>query len=330
MGEKSMPQGGSVMSNKQTMTVLIQDSANKYLISRSKSLQVLHLADLPSIESAINLFVLTTATGLPEIADIVRSTNQKHHLRVLFIREDIDPKWLPQMFDRANLRVMRNTLVYTDSDLPKRVINAWSMGAQEQLIADATVIGDCLLVFSCGMEKFEVPFLSLPALKRIPISERGNFTIADDGSYLYWESADIHLDLDAFRCATNPIWKQKFEDLKSTHNQLFGKAIATLRKQHKLLQSDIKGLSERQVRRIERGEGTKVDTLSLFAEAHGMELDAYLDAVANAISDLPPEFALSSDEELSRPKSIDDLQRIMGTEKQVKIVRRNVNSECPN
>jgi len=69
---------------------------------------------------------------------------------------------------------------------------------------------------------------------------------------------------------------------------VFGKAITTLRKKHKLRQSDIIGLSERQVSRIEKGEGsTKADTLRLFAKAHGMEFDAYLDAVANAIGHIP-------------------------------------------
>jgi hypothetical protein len=66
-------------------------------------------------------------------------------------------------------------------------MNAWAMGAQEKLIADATVIGDRLLILSCAMEKLEVPF----------------------------------------------------------------------------------------------------DTLRLFAKAHGMDLDAYLDAVADAIANIP-------------------------------------------
>ena len=326
-----MYKGGSVMSSKQTMTVLVQDRENKDLVTRSKSIQVLQPSDLQGLESALNLFVLTSATGLPEIADIVRSANQKHHLKVLFIREDIDSKWLPQMFDRANLRVMRNTLVHVNADLPKRVINAWSIGAQEQLIADATVVGDCLLVFSCGMEKFEVPFSSLPALKRISTDERENFTIADDGSYLYWESADIHLDLDAFRCATDPEWKQKFEALKSNHNQVFGKAIASLRKQHKLRQSDIIGLSDRQVRRIEQGDGsTKVDTLRLFAQAHGMELDTYLDAVVSAIASVPEEFNLTSNVEKKELKSINDLRRLMGTEKQATVIETASNTKCSN
>lgn len=179
--------------------------------------------------------------------------------------------------------------------VPKRVMNAWTIGAQEQLIADATVIGDRLLVLSCAMEKLEVPFDSLPALKCISINDRSNFTIDDDGSCLYWESADIHLDIEAFRYATDPEWKQKFDSLKSEHNQVFGKAIATLRKQHKLRQSDIIGLSERQVRRIEQGDGsTKVDTLRLFAKAHGMDLDAYLDAVASAIASTSSDYGNSS------------------------------------
>ncbi len=332
MAAKSTRQGGSVVSSKQTMAVLVQDYAEKDILSSLKSVQVLHLADIQSLESVLNLFVLTSATRLAEVADVVRAANQKHHLRGLFIREDVDSKWLPQMFDRANLRVMRNTFVYANSDIPKRVINAWVMSAQDQLIANAIVIDDSLLVFSCEMEKFEVPFSSLPALQQIPLENRRNFIVADDGSYLYWETEDIHLDLEAFRWATDPEWKQKFEALKLIHNQVFGKAIAQIRKLHKLRQADILGLSDRQVRRIEQGEGsTKIDTLKLFAKAHGMEINDYLNAVAEAIKDIPEDFILSSDVDKKEPKLIDDdLRRFLNTEKQVEVIKNNINSECPS
>lgn len=287
------------MSSKQTMTVLVQNHENNGIVSPSKLVKILDLSDVQSLESALNLFVLTSATGLPEVADIVRYANQKHHLRGLFIKEDIDPKWLPQMFDRANLRVMHNTFVYVNSDLPKRVINAWAMSAQDQLIADATVIGDRLFVLSCEMAKFEVPFSSLPALQQIPLEDRSNFIVADDGSYLYWQAEDVHLDLEAFRWATDPEWKQKFEALKLIHNQTFGKAIAQIRKLHKLRQADILGLSERQVRRIEQGEGsTKIDTLKLFAKAHGMEINNYLNVVAGTIRNIPEALTTSGVEEV--------------------------------
>ena len=268
------------MSSPQTMTVLIRDQQSQKALSFSPSVQVVSQFN-SNLEAATNLFVLTSATNLSDVSELVKTANQKHHLRVLFIREDIDSSWLPQMFDRANLRTMRNTLIHTNAELPQRVINAWSWGAQDQLIAKATMVGDRLLVFSCAMEKLEIAFSALPCLKLIPIEEWGDFTISEEGSYLHWPKQDIHLDLDALRYALDSNIKHKFDAYKLTHDQLFGKAIATLRKQSKLKQSDIIGLSERQVSRIEKGEGTKVETLDLFAQAHQMELNDYLEAVAN-------------------------------------------------
>jgi hypothetical protein len=64
-------------------------------------------------------------------------------------------------------------------------------------------------------------------------------------------------------------------------NQITQNAIATLGKQSKLRRSDIMGLSERQVSRIEKGEVTDIETLDLFAQAHQMELNDYLEAIAN-------------------------------------------------
>jgi hypothetical protein len=272
------------MSSSNVMTILIQDREDRNLFSPSKSINVIDLSSIQSAEIASNLFVLTSATGLPEISDVIKSANQKHHLRALFVREDIEAKWLPQMFDRANLRSMRNTFVYQNSDLPQRVVNAWSMDAQDQLIAEAIAIDDYLLVFSCAMEKLEIPFDSMNALKRIAVEDRGNFEVDIDGSYLYWEKADIHLDLDAFRCAVDPVWRQKAEALKLSHDQAFGQAIASLRKQYKLRQSDIVGLSARQVSRIENGEGTKLETIELLAKAHNLEINDYLEAIATLIN----------------------------------------------
>lgn len=64
----------------------------------------------------------------------------------------------------------------------------------------------------------------------------------------------------------------------------FGEAVAALRKQCGLKQAEIQGLSERQVRRIEKGERTKVDTLAILAKSHGLSLKAYLDKIAEMLS----------------------------------------------
>jgi DNA-binding Xre family transcriptional regulator len=103
-------------------------------------------------------------------------------------------------------------------------------------------------------------------------------------------SKDIHLDIDAFLSVIEPAEKQKFAAIKLKHDKIFGQAIASLRKQYQLRQSDIIGLSERQVSRIEQGKGTRLETLNLFAQAHKMELNDYLDAVAQLIDKTSAEY----------------------------------------
>ena len=56
--------------------------------------------------------------------------------------------------------------------------------------------------------------------------------------------------------------------------------MATQRHDHGLRQSDIPGLSERQVRRYEHGARVPLASLKLLAQAHGMELNGYLDELA--------------------------------------------------
>ncbi|MEG3438920.1 helix-turn-helix domain-containing protein [Pannus brasiliensis CCIBt3594] len=322
------------MLEKQPMFILLHDRDSQGVIPRSKSLKTINFPNLKdnleNLESTKYLFILTSLTGLAEVADIVRTANQKHHLRVLFIREDIDSQWLPQIFDQANLRTMRNTIVHTDSEIPKRVFEAWRIGAQDHLIAKATVLGDRLLVVSCSMEEFEIPFQAMPALQCIPENERDDFIISEEGGYIYWQGADIHLDIDAFRSVIDPVEKQRFEALRLNHDKLFGQAIKALRQQHQLKQSEIAGLSERQVRRIESGERTKVNTLELLAKAHGMELAEYLDAVARLLPNISGQELRVVDSYSEETKSQDKPWELMGFKEQVQVIKKKSNSECPD
>lgn len=324
MGGKSLYAGELIMLNKPEITVIIEDKESYNLLPESQSVQIISLPDLKNIDFLKNIFICTSLTGLKAVSDIVRTANDKHHLRGLFIRENIDAIWLPQLFKRANLRTLRNTLVYRDFTLPTRVINAWIWGAQEHLIATALVIEESLLISRCDFDELEIPFASMPALQRIPLEEREKFIIAEDGSYIHWPVVDIHLDIAAFLSVIEPAAKQKFAAIKLKHDQIFGQAIASLRKQHQLRQSDIIGVSERQVRRIEQGEGTKVETLNLFAQAHKMELNDYLDAVAQLIDNTSVD--LDSFTHPNIPE-IDDLFKLMGTENPVEVIEKKVNSE---
>ncbi|MGK7931156.1 MAG: helix-turn-helix domain-containing protein [Microcystaceae cyanobacterium] len=314
------------MSQRSIIKIIADDLEIQNMIPESDYFKVITKPTL-NLSDEQNLLIFTTITSLSDIAECIRLANQKHHLKGLFIRADIEAKWLTQILDQANLRVLRTTLVYDNLDTAKRVINAWDWDAQDQLIADATVIQDKLLVVNCAMERLEIPCDTMLALENIPQKERVNFSISEEGSYLYWESQDIHLDFDSFKSVIDPDYKAKCKAKKLMHNKLFGKAIATLRKQHKLRQSDIIGLSDRQVHRIEKGENTKVETLKLLANAHGMKLNDYLNAVASLISAIPEEMFDNVVQESSEDLSLDDVRKMFGTEEtvQVKNINANIN-----
>jgi transcriptional regulator with XRE-family HTH domain len=262
------------------VTVLVHGPGSEELLPEEKGLHIVRRPHLQIAEHALNVFVLVTATDLPEVSEFVSVVNRRHQLRALFVREETDARWLPHWFERAGLRTLRNTLVHSDATVPRRVLTAWLHGAQDELIADASVVGDRLFLISCSLERREIAFDQVPALKSIPESERSEFELDDDGSYIHWPQPDIHIDLDAVRAALDPDSRAKAEAAKATRTQRYGAAIARLRTAIGLRQSDIKGLSERHVRRIEKGEGATSEALSYLAEAHGMSLARYLQEVA--------------------------------------------------
>ena len=273
-----------VNSNVPDVTVLAHGAGSEELLPQGIGLHVVRRPQLQIAERAVNVFVLVAAADLPDVSEFVSIANRRHQLRALFVREDANARWLPQWFERAGLRTLRNTLVHSDATIPRRVLMAWIHGAQNELIADASVLGDRLFLVSCALERHEIPFDEVPALKAIPEAQRTSFEVDEDGSYIHWAGPDIHIDLDAIRAVLDPEVRAKAEVAKATRNERYGAAIAQLRVAKGLKQSDIKGLSERHVRRIEKGEGATSEALATLAESHGMSLQRYLREIATILS----------------------------------------------
>jgi transcriptional regulator with XRE-family HTH domain len=64
-------------------------------------------------------------------------------------------------------------------------------------------------------------------------------------------------------------------------NRAYGVAIRKIRETHKLLQSNIKGLTPRQLRRIETGKcRATYNALCKLAQAHEMSISEYLGKLA--------------------------------------------------
>ena len=197
------------------MTVLVHGAGSEEFLPEDQDLHVVRRPQLQIAERALNLFVLVTATGLPDVSEFVSVANRRHQLRALFVREDANTRWLPHWFERAGLRTLRNTLVHSDATVPRRVLIAWLHGAQNELIADASVVDDRLFVISCAIDRYEVSFDQVPALKSIPEATY-KFEIDEDGSFVHWPGPDIHIDLDAIRGAIDPESRAKAETAKAT------------------------------------------------------------------------------------------------------------------
>ena len=259
-------------------TVWLCDETARAAVPNSRAFRIVRS---PRSSSIRNLFVFCTAVHLPQVSPLVSAVNRQNQLLALFLREDADSTWLPQMLDRAKLRAVRNLLVHSNLELPRRVLTAWLHGAEDKLIARAMVAEDRLFVTSCVPETFEIEFERVPALKSLPKRERPNFLVSDDGSYIHWPSKDVHLSLDAIRSVIDPTYGHKCAAANLARSRNYGFAVATLRKQHGLRQADVAGLSERQVRRIESGEQASVSALKKLAVAHDLEFGDYLDVLAD-------------------------------------------------
>jgi len=267
------------------LTLLAHDPRSEAVVSGIGRFHVLRRPSGRVAGRARNVFVIVPATGLPDVSEFASAANRRNRLRALLVRDDVKPSSIPQMFERAGLRTMRNTIVYSDPSIPRRVLAAWAHNAQDQLIARAGVSEDRLFVLSCALQPYEVAFDRMAALKRIPVTERATFTVDEDGSCIHWPGPDIHIDLDAIRVAIDPEARAKAVTAKALHDSRYGAAIAKLRLAKGLEQSDVEGLSERQVRRIEKGEGTTYEALRRLAIAHRMNLEKYLRELAAIVSD---------------------------------------------
>lgn len=269
------------MSKTAHMAVWAQDPHSYDIIP--PSFTVFRNPDLRRVE-ARHIFVLASAADLSAISAFVRVPYHRSHLRALFVREDGNAQFLPQLLDQAELRIRRNILVHSDQEVPKRVLRAWSLGCPAELIATAKVTHDELFVVACDHSLLRVHFEEMAALRGISPQHRSAFTISSEGSYLHWPKADVHIDLDAVRYLKDDAWREKKERERLLYDTRFGEAVAALRKRHGIKQAGIHGLSERQVRRIERGKRTRIDTLAIVARSHGLSLKEYLNEIAGMLS----------------------------------------------
>jgi hypothetical protein len=147
-------------------------------------------------------------------------------------------------------------------------------------IVDAYTVGASLHMVTGDMEFRCFPMPKIPVLARLSASERPRFVIDPDGSYLHWPQRDIHLGVSQLLQEVDPAFMADVAIRRSERDRL-GPALRAMREERGLRQSDIPGIGERQVHRIETGVSRlRYESAQKFAKAFGITPGALLTELA--------------------------------------------------
>ena len=173
-----------------------------------------------------------------------------------------------------------------DPRVVKRFLIAQTRAEAWEGIVDAYVLGTSLITVLGDLTIREFPVSRLPRLKEASSTEWASFELDSSGSYLYWESKDLHLGASQLLQAVDPMYLTDVEIQRYAMEKV-SLALLDMRESRSLNQGDIAGLSERQVRRLEREESRlTVEAAEKFAEAFGLSLSDFLSELSERVTGL--------------------------------------------
>lgn len=174
----------------------------------------------------------------------------------------------------------------SEEALTERLLLALDRAGAENRIVEAWWEENTLVVVSPtpdGFRKLRVPLEKLPVLRKLSEKDRRKFEIDEEGAFIHWPRGDIHLGWEQFVYATDRAASLKARQQTKAFNEAYGAAIRKLRREKGLRQSDVEGLTARQVGRIESGRRATLSSLQKLARAHGMAVNEYMDELAKRL-----------------------------------------------
>lgn len=227
--------------------------------------------------------VLGTASGRAALENLVRSASRKDGVSlVLFAIAGAALGFLvAEALTRVAWQAREEPFIAPSPEPVRRIVFARRMRAEKELIASASLEDGKLVVWSCEPRRFEVAVSDIPVLARLDADTLKRFELSESGSRIRWPQADVDLNLDTIREYADPDVRREHEGRARQEAARYADAIRRLREERGLKQSDIEGLTERQVRRLEHGDTVpQIETLRRLAAAHGMAVDDYLRELA--------------------------------------------------
>ena len=181
--------------------------------------------------------------------------------------------------------------VSRDPGVVKRLVLAQSRSEPWEGIVDAYVFRNSLVVVLGDMTIREFPKQRLPKVGRMTQESFEAFEIEEFGSFLHWASGDVHLGASQLLQAVDPMYLTDVE-IRRYAREKVSLALADMRGERGMKQTEIGGLSERHVRRLEKEEvRLTVDAAEKFAAAFELDLSEFLAELSRrltALGDMSP------------------------------------------
>ncbi len=151
---------------------------------------------------------------------------------------------------------------------PPRIVDAWIEKAN-------------LALLEPSFDRLHVPLEQLePYIGADPETVHA-FELDEDGSFVYWPHADAYFGWEQCQELVDPLAALDAKQRAQEFNTRYGAAIEETRKAHGVRQKDVTGVTERHLRRVERGDvRASKAVLEALANAHGLSLEEYLSEVA--------------------------------------------------
>lgn len=176
--------------------------------------------------------------------------------------------------------------VTRDPEVIKRVLLSFARDQAWEAILDAYVLGDRLVVVLGDFRVAEFPVERIPGLGARPGPNLADFEIDSSGSFLHWPSLDLHLGASQLLQAVDPMHLADVEIRRYATSKI-STALLTIREEAGLRQTDIEGLSERQVRRLEKEESRfTAEAAGSYASALRCSLDEFLGRLSRQVTEL--------------------------------------------
>ncbi|MFV1980820.1 MAG: helix-turn-helix domain-containing protein [Rhodothermia bacterium] len=233
------------------------------------------------------IFVSRLADIVEESAKKAREAGRAKHL---LFSEGMPVEAVASRLPRLDIRDAHRVHIAREGD-PKSISNimyrlvsgmAQSKGAHS--ILDAWVEEEDLVLLSPSFERLSVPLKKLARFIGKAKRRIQEFEIDEDGRFLFWPHAHVHLGWQQIRQIIDPTAALAAQQKTEQFNRSYGAAIRSLREEKGLKQAAMDGVTERHLRRIEQGkQSVTSSTLRALAKAHGMQIEDYLKELARRV-----------------------------------------------